>query len=225
MESVSSSTRLIDGHYSISLPTKKLCVQMPNNRSAVLQRALSLQHKLKWNPALHEEYTAFMSDLLSKGYAVEVPTTQLNRKDGKQWYIPHHGVYHPQKKKLRVVFDCAASYQGVSLNSELLQGPDLTSSLIGVLTRFRQEPIAFTADIEAMYHQVRVPDDNADLQRFLWWPAGDLNRDIAEYRMMVHNFGAATSPTCANYAPRRMLTNVDDCCHGNSRYGVIHRPH
>lgn len=203
MESVSSSTRLTDGHYSISLPTKKSCVQMPNNRSAVLQRALSLQRKLKRNPALHEEYTAFMSDMLSKGYAVEVPTTQLNRKDGKQWYIPHHGVYHPQKKKLRVVFDCAASYQGVSLNSELLQGPDLTNSLIGVLTRFRQESIAFTADIEAMYHQVCVPDDDADLQRFLWWPAGDLNRDIAEYRMMVHIFGATSSPSCANYALRR----------------------
>ncbi|KAL2099387.1 hypothetical protein ACEWY4_005867 [Coilia grayii] len=203
MESVSSSACLMDGHYYISLPMKKLCVQMPNNRSSVLQRAVNLKNKLKKNPVFHEEYTAFMNDMLSKGYAVEVPTTQLNRTDGKMWYIPHHGVYHPQKKKLRVVFDCAASYQGISLNSELLQGPDLTNSLIGVLLRFRQEPIAMTADIEAMYHQVRIPEDDTDLQRFLWWPAGDLSQDIVEYRMTVHIFGATSSPSCANYALRR----------------------
>lgn len=203
MESVSSSAHIINGHYYISLPMKKLCVQMPNNRSAVLQRALNLQHKLKRNPAFHEEYTTFMNDMLSKGYAVEVPTTQLKRQDGKLWYIPHHGVYHPQKKKLRVVFDCAASYQGVSLNSELLQGPDLTNLLVGVLTRFRQEPVAMIADIEAMYHQVRIPEEDSDLQRFLWWPAGDLGQDITEYKMVVHVFGATSSPSCANYALRR----------------------
>lgn len=43
--------------------------------------------------------------------------------------------YHPQKK-LHVVFDYAASYQGVPLNSELLEGADLTNLLIGVLLPF-----------------------------------------------------------------------------------------
>ncbi len=45
----------------------------------------------------------------------------------------------------------------MSLNTELLQGPDLTNSLVGVLLRFRQEPIAMMADIKSMYYQVRVP--------------------------------------------------------------------
>lgn len=49
-----------------------------------------------------------MGGLLEKGYAVKVPETQLARQDGRVWYIPHHGVYHPQKKKLCVVFDCAS---------------------------------------------------------------------------------------------------------------------
>lgn len=69
------------------------------------------------------------------------------------WYIPHHGVYHPQKKKLRVVFDYAASFQGVSLNNQLLQGPDMTNPLIGVVIRFRQKSVAMLADVEAMYYQ------------------------------------------------------------------------
>lgn len=95
-----------------------------------------------------------MKDLISKGYAERVLAEDLGRSDGKVWYIPHHGVYHPQKGKLRVVFDCGATFQGMSLNNQLLQGPDLTSSLIGVITRFRKEKVVITADIEAMLHQV-----------------------------------------------------------------------
>lgn len=70
-------------------------------------------------------------------------------------------------------FDCAASFQGTSLNQQLLQGPDLTSSLLGVLIRFRQESVAVMADIEAIFHQVRVNNEDTDLFRFLWWPDGD----------------------------------------------------
>ena len=47
-----------------------------------------------------------------------------------------------------------------SLNGNVLQGPDLTNSLIGVLCRFRSEPIALIADVEAMFHQVRVTSDD-----------------------------------------------------------------
>ena len=89
-----------------------------------------------------------------------------------------------------MVFDCGATFQGVSLNSELLQGPNLTSSLLGVLTRFRQEPVAFMGDIQAMFHQVKVAEEDRDFLRFLWWPDGDITKDPAQYRMTVHLFGA-----------------------------------
>lgn len=54
------------------------------------------------------------------------------------------------------MFDCSAEFEGHSLNRELLQGPDLTNSLLGVLCRFRQETVAFACDIEGMFHQVKV---------------------------------------------------------------------
>ena len=42
--------------------------------------------------------------------------------------MPHQGVFHPKKpNKLRIVFDCAANYKGVSLNDAILSGPDLTN--------------------------------------------------------------------------------------------------
>ena len=99
----------------------------------------------------------FMTSSLNKGYATKVPKRELD-KDGdkcKVWYLPHHGVYHPSKPN-RVVFDCSAPYEGVSLNQQLLQGPDLMNNLTGILLIFREHSIAIVGDIEALFHQVKV---------------------------------------------------------------------
>ena len=100
---------------------------MPNNRCVAEQRIASLHRKLKKNPEFCEEYKAFMDNIISKGFAFQVLAHQLKRDHNRVFYVPHHGVYHPKKRKLRVVFDCRASFQGRSLNGELLQGPDLTN--------------------------------------------------------------------------------------------------
>ena len=89
-----------------------------------------------------------MEEIISKGYAREAKT---NPPDGRTRYLPHHGVYHPLKpSKLRVVFDCSAGLNGRSINKELLSGPDLANKLVGVLTKFRENKVAFMADIEKM---------------------------------------------------------------------------
>ena len=203
MERVTQSAKLIDGHYSIGLPLKNTNLKMPNNRTVAEQRALNMKKKLQRDPSFKEDYVKFMNDVINKSYAVKVPDKELNRSDGKVWFIPHHGVYHPKKNKIRVVFDCGASFRGTTLNEQLLQGPDMTSSLVGVLTRFRQEQVALMADVESMFHQVKVPPEDADLFRFLWWPESDVSKELQEYRMEVHLFGATSSPSCANYALRR----------------------
>ena len=203
MESVTKSATLVNGHYSIGLPLRQVDVKMPNNKMVAEQRALNLKRKFNRDSSFHTDYTSFMNDIISKGYAERVPAEDLDRCDGRVWYIPHHGVYHPQKKKMRVVFDCGATFQGTSLNAQLVQGPDLTSSLVGVVTRFRRQPVVLMADIAAMFHQVRVPSYDADLLRFLWWPEGDHGQDLVEYRMVAHLFGATSSPSCASFALRK----------------------
>ena len=90
-----------------------------------------------------------------------------------------------------------------SLNSQLLQGPNLTSSLLGVLARFRQEPVVFMGDIQSVFYQVKVAEEDKDFLRFLWWPDGKVSQEIVEYRMTVHLFGTVSSRSCASYALRR----------------------
>ncbi len=89
------------------------------------------------------------------------------------------------------------------MNDQLLQGPDLTNSLVGVLTRFREEPVAFMSDVESMFYQVHVRSSDCDALRFLWWPDGDLDRAPEEFQMNVHLFGGASSPSCASFALRK----------------------
>lgn len=203
MKLVRDSVKLLNGHYQIALPLRDNQVRMPNNRKIAEQRAVNLCRRFKKDVSFQKQYTDFMNDIVSKGYAEQVPAEELTRDDGRLWYIPHHGVYHPRKGTIRVVFDCGATFQSTCLNAQLLQGPDLTSSLVGVMTRFRKEPVVIMADIESMFHQVRVPAEDVDLLRFLWWPKGDLTCEPVDFRMNVHLFGATSSPSCANFALRK----------------------
>ncbi|XP_035989441.1 uncharacterized protein LOC118561455 [Fundulus heteroclitus] len=203
MDIMNNTAHLINGHYCIDLPFKAENSTLPVNRCIAEQRLQSLKRKFDKSITFKKDYIAFMDDMICNGYAEVVPSDRLVGSEGKVWYIPHHGVYHPRKGKLRVVFDCAATFKGTSLNCQLLQGPDLTNSVVEVLVRFRQEPIAIMADIQAMFHQVYVPEKHRDFLRFLWWPNGNTSQVPQEYRMTVHLFGAVSSPSCANYALRR----------------------
>ncbi len=195
-----STVALRDNHYVLPIPFRKNPPNLPDNYKAAMRRMVSLSSKLDKNPDLKEKYTEGMTDLIRKQYAVQIPTSEMERQDGKVWYLPHHPVINPKKDKLRIVFDCAAQYRGVSLNSTILQGPDLTNKLVGVLTKFRLRKVAFTADVEAMFHQVKVPEPDQDVLRFLWWPEGKTDMEPNAYRMTVHLFGGTWSPSCCTFA-------------------------
>ncbi|XP_060554552.1 uncharacterized protein LOC132715557 [Ruditapes philippinarum] len=201
---------MTDGHYEMPLPFKDFVPVLPDNRSLAFHRLGQLGKRLAKDDLYQTQYTAFIEDMIKKGYAERVPMEDIDRKDGHVWYIPHHGVFHPQKPdKIRVVFDCSAQFKDKSLNGLLLQGPDLISNLIGVLCRFRKEVVAFTCDIQQMFHQFRVNPEHRDFLRFLWWKDGDLNGDVETYHMNVHLFGAVSSPGCSNFALKQVASDYE----------------
>lgn len=86
----------------------------------------------------------------------------------------------------------------------------MTNSLVGILCRFREESVAVTCDIEGMFLQVGVKEEDRDFLRFLWWQDGDYTAAPTEYRMTVHLFGATSSPACANYALKATATKYKE---------------
>ena len=199
-----------DSHYKLGLLWRSPEPYLPHNVSLALTRLNILKRKFQRDKDLHEKYTEVLQGYIDKGHARVVPEVSDSTADcdtSTQWYLPHHPVYNPHKKKLRVVFDCSASFGGTSLNDQLLKGPDLLNSLVGVLIRFREEHVAIVADVEAMFHQVRVIEKDCGALKFLWWPDGDITKDPVTYQMVVHIFGASSSPCCANFALRKAATD------------------
>ena len=103
-------------------------------------------------------------DDMDKGHIAAV-----TNQDAKNiWYLPHDPVINKQKPdKIRRVTNAASKYKGVSLNDALLTGPDLLCYLHGLLLRFRQYEVAVTADIEAMFMQVGIREEDQDALRLL----------------------------------------------------------
>lgn len=97
------------------------------------------------------------------------------------------------------------------MNDALLKEPDLINSLMGVLCCFRKESVAIICDIERMFHQFLVTPEHCSYLRFLWWEHGDLDQEPKEYQMMVHLFGAASSPGCANFGLKYLAQLYKTC--------------
>ena len=213
----------VDGHYELPLPLRDERMKLPNNKELAQSRLKKLKGRLGNDKAYRNDYPGFMDEVIKKGYAERVPDDELSVENGQIWYIPHHGVYHPKKPgKIRVVFDASAEFKGESLNKHLLQGPDLTNSLTGVLCRFRKEPVAFMCDIEGMFHQVNVNIEHRNLLRFLWWEDGDVEKPLVEYRMTVHLFGAVSSPGCSNFALKTAADDFEEECGNEAAEFVRH---
>lgn len=183
------------------LPFRALRQCLPNNCEQALTRLMSLHRTLDRKPEMKEQFVAFMGKIFENDHAEPAPVL---KKDKECWYLPTFGVCHPQKPgQIRVVFDSSAQQCGVSLNNVLLTGPDLNNSLLGVLIHFRREKVAFTTDIQQMFHCFRVREDHRNCLRFLWYRDNNLSKDIVEYRMNVYIFGNSPSPAVAIYGLMR----------------------
>lgn len=199
-----------DGQYEMPLPLRSDCLSLPYNRQLAFKRWNQLLARFRRNPKFLEDYQAFMRDIIEL-CAERVPTDLLDVRNGRVNYMTHTGVYHRKRiDQIRVVFDCSARYEGVSLNDHLLQGPDQLNTLLGILCRFREESVAFMTDIESMFHQFMVSEEHRDLLRFLWWKDGNPNNEVVEYRMKGHLFGAESSPGCANFGLKRAADDGED---------------
>lgn len=198
LDILEKTTKRVGGCYETGLLWRINNVIMPNNFKMCLRRLISIESKMKINPKFSEAYKAKIQEYLDKKYAKKLSEDELATISSNMWILPHFGVSTKNKPKLRLVFDAKAAYSGVSLNSNLLTGPDQYNSLVGILFRFREGKYAVAADVREMFHMVKIREDDRKFQCFLW-RNGESHRRPDVFMMNVMIFGATSSPCSAQY--------------------------
>jgi hypothetical protein len=84
---------------------------------------------------------------------------------------------------------------------------------VGVLLKFRQNPVAVLADIKSFFHQIFVNEEDSAVFRFFWYE-DELMENYAEHEMMVHTFGAKPSSCVSTFTLRfhgeRMASQISE---------------
>lgn len=103
-----------------------------------------------------------MREYLSLGHM-----TRINNDYKMPYYfLPHHGILREDSvtTKLRVVFDASQKTSTLkSLNDIQFTGPALQNDLFSIILRFRQYKYVACADIEKMFRQILVHENQRNL--------------------------------------------------------------
>ncbi|XP_055585157.1 uncharacterized protein LOC129738006 [Uranotaenia lowii] len=198
-----NSTQWNNGRYQTELLWRYDKFQLPDSYAMAKSRLMCLERRMQRDQQLKENIHDQIHNYQIKGYAHRATQDELDAADpNRVWYLPLGAVVNPKKKgKVRLIWDAAASVNGVSLNSFLLAGPDLLTPLASVLFRFRQFPVAISGDLREMFHQIEVAEKDRHSQRFLW--RENPNQEPEIFLMDVATFGAKSSPSTAQYVKNR----------------------
>ena len=188
--------RDVDGRFVVRLPFVRSDFDFSHSENFALTRFRSLEGRLSKSLELKARYSAFIDEYLSLGFVERVPENEYWKEDA--YYLPHHGVLRESSMttKLRVVFDGTAAPAGrSSINSVLDAGSKLHNNLFVVLLRFRRHLIAFIADVEKMFCQIKINSCHRDYLRFFW--RFDDDESISFLRLVSLPFGLKCSPFIA----------------------------
>ncbi|XP_046393727.1 uncharacterized protein LOC124161449 [Ischnura elegans] len=190
-----------EGRFILKLPLKESVTQLGESRDIAIRRFLLLERRLQRDRNYRAAYIAFMDDYEKQLHMEVIPDPESK---GITYYIPHHAVIKPSSSttKLRVVFDASCPSSGVSLNDVLMVGPLVQDDIFSILSRFRLHRYAITADIKQMYRQIKIDDDDTNLQRIIWRSTPD--SPLLTYRLKTVTYGTSSAPYLATRCLRQL---------------------
>lgn len=198
---LSNMSRLNTGRFVVRLPLTQSPDALGDSYYMAKRRLLNLEKRFKRNPALKIEYSKFIKEYADLGHLSESPIAKPN----PSYFLCHHAVFkgNSESTSTRVVFDgSGSSSSGLSLNDILMVGPNVQDSLFSILVRARQYKYILTGDIEKMYRQVIVHNDDCNLQLILW--REDESQCIKTLQLKTLTYGTAS----ASYLSTRCLQQV-----------------
>lgn len=194
-----ATAKRIGNKFEVGLLWKFDGAEFPDTFGMAFRRLECLERRMSKDPKLHESLHRQIKEYQSKGYAHRASDLELKNMDPRRvWYLPLGVVINPRKPgKIRIIWDAAATVEGVSLNSFLLKGPDQLTELPAVFARFRQFSVAVVADLREMFHQIQLRSIDKPSHCFLW--RSNPSNPPEVYLMDVVIFGSSCAPAIAQY--------------------------
>ncbi|XP_075150719.1 uncharacterized protein LOC142224820 [Haematobia irritans] len=208
----STTYRQHDGRYVVRLPFKQ---EYPHeifpgsSRHMAFAQYVRMEKNLRKTPELKQEYDKVLREYEELSHMTLVNTNEENGDHVPNYFLPHHAVVRPESMstKVRVVFNASKkTSSGHSLNDVLHSGPILQQDLVKVLRNWRYYQFVFNGDIQKMYRQICVHDDDQKFEQILFRPAP--NKPVQNFRLQTVTFGVNAAPFLAI---RPLLELSKDC--------------
>ncbi|GFV84541.1 integrase catalytic domain-containing protein [Trichonephila clavipes] len=182
------------GRYTVAMPLKEDPSCLGESRQTATQRLNSLWKRLSGDKEYLSLYEKFLQEYEDLGHMREIKAGG----SGVLFYMPHHGVYRPEKSttKLRTVFNASSpSTSGKSLNSIQFNSGLVQEDLFSIMVLFRKHKYAFTTDIEKMFRMINIHPEQTCLQRILWKKG--IGEPIKTYELTTVTYGTISAPYLA----------------------------
>ena len=164
-----NTTTFKKDHFETGLLWKDDHPILPNNHGMAVKRFKVLENRFRKNLEYFQMHKKKIDDYIKLGHAKLLSKEESSNFSNKTNYIPHHGIVNVNKPgTVWVVSDASAKCDNIYLNNKLLPGMDYLNSLIGALTKFRHGKYAIMGDIEIMFLQLKVIEEDLDALHFVW---------------------------------------------------------
>ncbi|XP_062713683.1 uncharacterized protein LOC134290538 [Aedes albopictus] len=113
-------------------------------------------------------------------------------------YLPHHPVVKETSTttKVRVVFNASSKTSTrVTLNDALLVGPIIRDDLRSIIMRSRTKQVMLVADVEKMFRQIWVDEEDRTLQSILWRSSPE--EESSTFELNTVTYGTKPAPFLA----------------------------
>ncbi|XP_045493307.1 uncharacterized protein LOC123692588 [Colias croceus] len=199
-----TTRRLTDGRYEVRIPfIEQYEQELGSTKELAVAQFKNLEKKFNKQPELAQQYRDFIHEYQQLNH-MRRSTSNLP----SEIFLPHHSVLRQESTttKLRVVFNASAkTTTGKSLNDIMCKGPNLQQDLQKLILKWRQFRYAYTADIEKMYRQIKIHEEDQRFQKNIWRDSSE--QSLQEHQLTTVTYGTKSAPFLAMMTLRKLATD------------------
>ncbi|XP_017887576.1 uncharacterized protein LOC108629432 [Ceratina calcarata] len=196
------------GRYVVRLPFNDKKDKLGNTYNIARRQFFALERRFARHPEIKLPYVNSMKEYINLRHM-----TKVRNPDTRDNYMSHHAVVKLDSTttQYRPVFNASVTPEDeedeygqigdhkkserVTFNQTLMTGPTIQNDIFEILIRFRIHHFALIADIEKMYRQVLVHEDDRKYQQIFW--REDPNEPLEVYQLNTLTFGTSCAPFLA----------------------------